>query len=422
MKKVLIISFTHVATSPRVVRQADFFLSNGFKVYVAGFSGKDKVDSRWEFINLSGYLPPYTYKMSPYLSVSIADLAKMVSNKKSRRDLIDMFFDRATEIYKIFALSKRAAVFAYWRRKVYWDIFEVLKDLDIDFIACHDYHTVPVAFELAARKNISYTLDSHEYGVMAGKTESFFTNILWFLFRKNYIHFLQKEYFPKAALITTVSQGIADLLMDDYKLEKCPTVIRSVPVYSKQEINKVKADKFSILYHGIASPCRGIEQIIEALSICKSNATLTLRSSWKSGYLEEIRRLVCKFRVEHKIVFEPLVAFQDIVQEASKFDIGIIVVPKISPQQEYRLPNKFFEYIMAGMALCVTDCKEMEEILKKYNLGKVIKGSTPEEIAKTIDSFDINSINEYKENCLKAAQELCWENESQKLKVLLKGI
>ena len=92
----------------------------------------------------------------------------------------------------------------------------------------------------------------------------------------------------------------------------------------------------------------------------------------------------------------------------------------ISLQKKYTLPNKFFEYVMAGLALCVSDLPEMARIVRGYDLGLLVPGADPQKIAEMLNSLDEKKINYYKQQSLKAAKELCWEVESQKLDCLLK--
>jgi glycosyltransferase involved in cell wall biosynthesis len=105
----------------------------------------------------------------------------------------------------------------------------------------------------------------------------------------------------------------------------------------------------------------------------------------------------------------------DLVRKAAESDIGLFALPAHSLQNVYVLPNKFFEYMMAGLALCVSDLPEMTKILKERDLGALIPAVAPAAIAAAINSFDRASIDVYKRNALAAAPELSWETEGRRL-------
>ena len=104
----------------------------------------------------------------------------------------------------------------------------------------------------------------------------------------------------------------------------------------------------------------------------------------------------------------------DLVAEASVFDIGLFSMPGHSVQRRFVLPNKFFEYVAAGLALCVSDLEEMQRLVARHDLGVLISGDTPAAIAEAIGKLDRAAILHFRQNAAKASQELCWERECEK--------
>ena len=66
-----------------------------------------------------------------------------------------------------------------------------------------------------------------------------------------------------------------------------------------------------------------------------------------------------------------------LVHEAAPFDVGFFALPGHSRHNEFALPNKFFEYVMAGLTLCATDLPEMARLIKEYDLGVTISAVEP---------------------------------------------
>jgi hypothetical protein len=104
-----------------------------------------------------------------------------------------------------------------------------------------------------------------------------------------------------------------------------------------------------------------------------------------------------------------------LVHEAAGFDIGLFALPRSSRHNELALPNKLFEYIMAGLAICVTELPEMARLIHQHNLGVTIPQLNPRAIANTINRLGSEGIDRYKRNALIAAQQLCWERERELL-------
>ena len=111
----------------------------------------------------------------------------------------------------------------------------------------------------------------------------------------------------------------------------------------------------------------------------------------------------------------PAVPMTELVRSASAADIGLFALPDHSRHNRFVLPNKFFEYTMAGLALCVSNLPEMALLLKRHDLGLLVPDLSPAAIATQLNSLDRNRIDCYKRNALAAARQLNWEKESEKL-------
>ena len=142
---------------------------------------------------------------------------------------------------------------------------------------------------------------------------------------------------------------------------------------------------------------------------------MTIRGPVNDDYRAALEHEIDAAGVRERVQIVPPVPMLDLVREATAFDIGLFALPGHSLHNQYALPNKFFEYIMAGLALCISDLPEMMRLLRHYDLGRPIRAVNPRAIAKAINSLDREAISRYKRNALAAARELNWERESQKM-------
>jgi glycosyltransferase involved in cell wall biosynthesis len=236
-------------------------------------------------------------------------------------------------------------------------------------------------------------------------------NLIWRLMLRPWVDRMQRLFLPKSTFNTTVCDGIADLLAHDYAPLTRPAVVRSIPPRAQMPFRET-GERINVLYHGIVYPVRGMELALESLRLWRPEFHLTVRGPGKADYCENLRHYARELGVADRFTLEPPVLYDRIISEANKADIGYFVHKDTSPQKRFALPNKFFEYISAGLALCVSDLPEMAKIMKAYDLGVLVNGYSAEEVAAQINALSREEIDRYKRNALEAAQRLCWEQEA----------
>ena len=112
------------------------------------------------------------------------------------------------------------------------------------------------------------------------------------------------------------------------------------------------------------------------------------------------------------MLFHEPVATRDIAAEINKYDIGIYPLKPHSANEKYALPNKFFEFIQARLAIVIGPSSEMQNILKMYELGEVSVDYSPEAIAEVIANLTVGSIKKYKQNSDRAAKALSFDSQA----------
>jgi hypothetical protein len=79
------------------------------------------------------------------------------------------------------------------------------------------------------------------------------------------------------------------------------------------------------------------------------------------------------------------------------------------------LPNKFFEFMQARLAIFVGPSPEMAAILRQFNNGVAISNFDAVEMASAIASYSREEIYQMKKRSGQAAKVYCMENEKRKL-------
>ncbi len=268
---------------------------------------------------------------------------------------------------------------------------------------------LPLAARLAREKGGIYGYDTHEFAA-----EEYGDKRKWRFWHRPMVCALERAFIGDAAVVSAVSPGIAERLGTLYELPRASMVIRNTPAYEEFPFRPT-GERVGVLYHGLITPGRGFEATIDSVAAWRPEFDLTIRGPGEPSYLEALQQRIEQLGLLGRVRLVPPVPTTALVREAAAFDIGLFALPGSSLQFEFALPNKFFEYVMAGLAVCVTDLPEMSRLVKQYDLGVTIREVEPGEIAAAINGVNRAQIDVFKRNALAAARELCWECESQKL-------
>jgi glycosyltransferase involved in cell wall biosynthesis len=101
-----------------------------------------------------------------------------------------------------------------------------------------------------------------------------------------------------------------------------------------------------------------------------------------------------------------------LVAAARQFDIGLMALPGHSAHTRFALPNKLFEYMMAGLALAVTDLEEMVALLDATSAGFSLGNGSASAIAAALNALTREEIDRMRAAALDAAKRYNWDTEA----------
>jgi glycosyltransferase involved in cell wall biosynthesis len=135
------------------------------------------------------------------------------------------------------------------------------------------------------------------------------------------------------------------------------------------------------------------------------------------NFMSQLKKLIAENKVEDKIELKGWTAPDKLRLISQQATIGIALSEKEGLNQWLALPNKFFDYIHAGIPQITMNFPEYQKINRQYEVAVLIDDLNPELIANAINELLNNETKrkQLKENCLKARQELNWQNEEKKL-------
>lgn len=416
---ICILALSAIADDPRVRRQAEAFHRAGWNVTAVGLPGARSPDPEWRILTGEDLPVPPAESVGCGAATSARGRARF--RAKSLRSIGGvvrrlprvLVSGRVRYALRLLAVRIRPAV----AQEIYWSFSENIQcvhrcaeQVNAALWLANDWTMLPLAARLARQKGGVYGYDSHEFA-----TEEYGDDRKWRLWHRPMVCALEREFINGAVVVSAVSAGIAEGLTKTYQLPGASTVIRNTPHFEPVSFRPTAPGRIRVLYHGIVTPGRGLEVTIESVVDWRSEFDLTIRGPGDQDYLTALRRRISERGLTNRVTLAPPVPMTELVRAAAAYDIGFFALPGSSRHNQLALPNKFFEYIMAGLALCLTDLPEMIRLVRQYDLGVTFQSVDRGSIAEAINALDPAGIDRHKRNSLEAAGELCWERESERL-------
>jgi len=377
--RVAVLAFTQISRDHRVLRTIATLADAGHRVTAIGFGNPPAADCA--FAPLPDPPEPQLQRLATVVTQAPANL-----------------------------WPDSAAPLHFWRRH-HRAARAALLALALDAIHANDCLALPAASAAKQAHGARIVYDSHEFAV-----EEHADNWRWRLIAQRHVQALERRFIGQADRIVSVSEGIATDLQALYALATRPTVVRNTPAYQNIALTPLSRPR-RLLFHGVWKQGRGIEASIAALRHL-SDCELTLRGHGSRAYEASLRQLALRLGVEDRVVFEPPVPHQQVVARAAEAHIGVFCAPTQTRQNRYALPNKIFEYWMAGLATIVTADTELADLTARHGSGVVASAATPDAIAVAISGLSDSSLQTMRGRALEAARELCWEKEQERLRDL----
>ncbi len=278
-----------------------------------------------------------------------------------------------------------------------------------DAYYANDLDTLPANYlaSLLRRKPLIY--DSHE----------FFTEVPEVQNRplvKSVWKFFERICIRQCDLVLTVSQSIAELLQGTYKLDKV-FLVRNVP-YERLQINPVSKseigvaeDQFLLLLQGTGINIdRGAEELIEAITFLDNTLLLIIGGG---NAMSILKAKVDKLNLNEKVLFKDKMPFGQMIRYTAAADLGLSLDKNTNINYKFSLPNKLFDYALAGIPVLTSNLHEVRKIVEGYNIGEVIDSHDPQMIAQKLESLRSNKsqLAVYRKNTSTLLNELMWEEE-----------
>ena len=286
----------------------------------------------------------------------------------------------------------------YWSLPQVRNSFKAIRGRSFDLLIANDIAALPLALRLAGKAPV--LVDAHEYS-----PREFDDKWLWRLLFAPYHGALCSRYLPQAAAMTTVCRGIADEYAKEYGVNA--SVVFNAPLEQGLEPSPSLPGRIRLIHHGSAIRSRHLGVMVEMMGHLSEKFTLDfMLVETDPVYMAELRDMA---REDQRVRFVEPVAMPEICRRLNQYDVGIYLLPPVNFNHEHALPNKFFEFIQARLAVAIGPSPEMARIVNEYSLGVIAASFEPKALAAALDQLTDESIRAYKLAAGRAARELNYE-------------
>jgi len=191
----------------------------------------------------------------------------------------------------------------------------------------------------------------------------------------------------------------------DYAVVRSATVLRPIAIPEKK-------DKY-ILYQGAVNVGRCFEELIPAMKMV--HAPLIICGG--GNFFAETVALVKAHGLEDKVTFKGYVPPEELRNYTLHAWVGITLFEPNSKSNQNSLANRFFDYMHHGVPQLCVNYFEYKRINSEFEISVLIDDLRPETIAAALNRVleDDAYHQRLQENCLKAREKYCWQNEAKTL-------
>ncbi len=284
---------------------------------------------------------------------------------------------------------------------------------------CNDLYALPIgaAIKVLSFRKAKLVYDCHEH-----ETEAhvyFGKPIL-----KRIAQFVERSLIGFADEVICVSQPIARAYSELYGIREptlvlnCPELIVEPRKNLFREKFKISADTKIVLFQGEYRKGRGLEVLVEGFE--KFNdprvACVFIGYGPETPYIEEAARRSKNIFIHPTV---PSGAHMDYVRSA---DVGVHLMENTCLNHYYALPNKLFEYAMAGIPVLVSNMLEMGRLTREHSIGFVLNDNTPDALVEQLKEIAVADLKVYDQAVDQFRRIYNWETQRQKFVALYQGL
>ncbi|MFQ5568681.1 MAG: glycosyltransferase family 4 protein [Rhodothermales bacterium] len=276
-----------------------------------------------------------------------------------------------------------------------------------------DLYTLPAMHAAARQQGGRLVYDARElYPFVAATAGRPWVRWFWRMVEGRHIH--------RADAVFTVSDSIAEKLSRMYGVPR-PTVLHNVPVnrdvtpsnYLRAQTG-ASPETVVLLHQGHIQKGRGCALLADAMRDIPGAVLVFLGGGPLKPVLQQ---QVETTGLHHRIYFLDPVPPDALLPITASADIGITLLEDTCLNHRFALPNKLFEYVMAGLPVLASDLPEIRGVVDTFGVGCLVDPADRTGLVKTLQRMvdDREARARWSAQTRQVFETFNWSTASQRL-------
>jgi glycosyltransferase involved in cell wall biosynthesis len=249
--------------------------------------------------------------------------------------------------------------------------------------------------------------------------------------RFNNAVYIAFRYFDGLTMITEKMKTDLQKVTNNFEKEICVWSSGVDPnLFNPDNVSDVRCelgleDRFVIIYHGILSPNRGLQETIEAISkLRKSCPDIMLLLLGKGPAQNELEEWVRNLGLEDHVLIHPPVPLEEVPKYIKSAQVGILPFPDLN-WWNTSSPIKLNEYIAMKKPVIVTDIEAHRVVLGNLKCAFYAPDNQPASLARCTKTVvdrksELSALGEIARK--KAIEHFTWEKQARKIKAYFQNL
>lgn len=394
--RVCLISTGHLASNPRLVKEADALYEAGFAVKVIAGDTSPSVRPLDD-----------TIRRRALWQVTTARLGRSPG----------YFALRSRQLFakKAFAFGVRGVQVAEWALSP--SIQRLTKAAaaePADLYIAHHLGALSAAAWAARRHSAKLGFDAEDDHI--GELTETPENRLDIAIRRR----IEAEFLPHCQHLTASSPGIARVYWERHGVTMTP-ILNVFPISQAPPSPPADRNGRALSVYWFSQTIgqgRGLEFFIKAMEKMRGMVTLSVRGSDFLGYSAKLKTLAAEVGVTDAISFLPSAPPEEMARLAAQHDVGLASELNAPPNHRICLSNKIFTYLLAGIPVLLSNTPAQCEIAGELGIAaRVFDLANSDFIAATLDVWasDAKALASAKYEAWRLAQtRFNWDREKER--------
>lgn len=378
--KMAILVDTSVVNDSRVLKHIESGTKIGFDVLTLGFSSHKSFrlgisNSAWVVNRLQTWVRRPSKKF--FNSLTSVDGASAQEKTGSALSLLARL------------LSFRRLIYLLSVIRINFFVYGWLKRTSPQIVLVNDPHFLWAAtrFKKMCSETVRVVYDSHENFLHYSKGNM----------ESQALALSERLFAPKVDAVSAVSPSIGEEMHQRLKLDAAPLILKNLPSIGLQRKSErnirvdmgIEDEDFLFVYSGIASPERGIQDLLEAMCHVPE-AFLALVVDSHPSTKARLSKMLGERSLSDRCKVLPYVSPQESTSYISNADASVIPFHKYRPdgtshlQHESALANKLFDSWNANISIVYSNCREMSNFLRD---GDAVEEFLAQDISSLIEAM-----------------------------------